>query len=77
MIRVARIAYAMVAVAAPLFAGACAAAGVSQAAAKAIAHPIRLISTPEAMLRPEAQDCAAGVAPLYRRGFPEPQALAS
>jgi hypothetical protein len=36
-------------------AGACAAAGVSQAAAKAIAHPIRLIFTPVAALGPEAR----------------------
>ena len=36
-------------------ADACAAAGVSQAAAKAIAHPIRFISTPVASLEPKAQ----------------------
>ncbi|HEX3422987.1 MAG TPA: hypothetical protein VHS33_06265 [Sphingomicrobium sp.] len=36
-------------------AGACAAAGVSQAAANAIAHPIRLITTPGNILEPETQ----------------------
>jgi hypothetical protein len=41
------------AVAAGVLAGACAAAGVSQIAANAIAHPIRLISTPGNMLEPE------------------------
>lgn len=55
-------------------AGACAEAGVSQAAAKAIAHPIRFISTPDSMLEPKTQDCAINVAPLYRRGFSAPQA---
>ena len=42
-------------------AGACAAAGVSQAAAKAIAHPIRFICTPGNMVEPEAQVRAAEV----------------
>jgi hypothetical protein len=43
-------------------AGACAAAGVSQAAAKAIAHPILFISTPDHMLEPKTQVRAAGIA---------------
>src|SRR5690349_9818117 len=45
-------------------AGPCAAAGVSQAAAKAIAHPIRLISTPDKHVGtgdagPRRRDCSA------------------
>jgi orotate phosphoribosyltransferase len=59
------------------FTGVCADAGVSQAAAKAIAHPIRFICTPGDYLEPEAQVRATAIAPLYRRGFPEPQAAAS
>src|SRR5690348_4951276 len=50
-------------------AGACAAAGVSPAAAKAIAHPMCFISTPEAMLEPKTQDCAAGVGRSIGAGF--------
>jgi orotate phosphoribosyltransferase len=42
-------------------AGAWAAAGVSQAAAKAIAHPNRLICTPGNLVEPETQVRAAGV----------------
>jgi hypothetical protein len=56
-------------------AGVCAAAGVSPAAAKAIAHPISLIVTPVPVFGAHAaRDCAAGIWPLYKRGFPEPQA---
>src|SRR5579864_6019842 len=57
------------AVTAGVLAGACAAAGVSQAAANAIAHPIRLISTPGNMLEPETQVRASLRCGLYRLGF--------
>ncbi len=50
-------------------AGACAAAGVSEAAANAIAHPIRLISTPGNMLEPENAGPRLLGCGLYRRGF--------
>lgn len=43
-------------------AGACAAAGVSQAAAKAITHPMCFISTPGKRLEPEAQVRASAIA---------------
>src|SRR6476469_4308754 len=65
------------AVAAGELAGACAAAGVSHAAAKAIAHPIRLISTPGHLLEPINAGARHRDCPLYRRGFCEPQAPAS
>jgi len=56
-------------------AGVCAAAGVSPAAAKAIAHPISLIVTPVPVIGAlAARDCATGIWLLYKRGFPEPQA---
>jgi len=55
--------------AAGALAGACAAASVSQAAAKAIAHPMCFISTPEAMLEPRTQDCADGVGRSIGAGF--------
>ncbi len=42
-------------------AGACAAAGVSQAAANAIANPIRFICTPDNMLEPKTQVRALGI----------------
>ena len=50
-------------------------AGVSPAAAKAIAHPISLIFTPGDVVGTgkRAKPLALGCAP-YRRGFPEPQA---
>src|SRR5690242_11559869 len=57
------------ALAAGALAGACAAAGVSPAAAKAIAHPMYFISTPEAMLEPKTQDCDAGVGRSIGAGF--------
>ena len=56
-------------IAAGALAGACAAAGVSPAAAKAIAHPMYFISTPEAMLEPKTQDCDAGVGRSIGAGF--------
>src|SRR5689334_9255610 len=55
-------------------AGACAAAGVSQAAAKAIAHPMCFISTPVTCLEPEGTGPRLPSCALYRRGFSEPQA---
>src|SRR5690348_9875317 len=58
-------------------AGVCAAAGVSPAAAMAIAHPISLICTPVPVIGAhEARNCATGIWGLYKRGFPEPQAPA-
>ena len=57
------------ALAAGALAGDCAAAGVSPAAAKAIAHPMYFISTPEVVLEPETQDCAAGVGRSIGAGF--------
>jgi len=47
----------------------CADAGVSQAAAKAIAHPIRFISTPGDYLEPEAQVSATEVSGSIGVGF--------
>lgn len=50
-------------------AGVCADAGVSQAAAKAIAHPIRFICTPGDYLEPETQVRAAEVSGSIGAGF--------
>src|SRR6185503_11641454 len=50
-------------------AGVCADAGVSQAAAKAIAHPIRFICTPGDYLEPEAQVRATAVSGSIGAGF--------
>jgi hypothetical protein len=49
--------------------GVCADAGVSQAAAKAIAHPIRFICTPGDYLEPEAQVSATEVSGSIGVGF--------
>src|SRR4029453_3322082 len=56
--------------------GTCGAAGVSPAAAKAIAHPISLIFTPVTVIGTEGARCRASLkfADPYRRGFREPQA---
>src|SRR6476619_1487104 len=53
----------------------CAAAGVSPAAAKAIAHPISLIFTPVSnALGRKREKPRPLIGGLYRRGFSDPQA---
>src|SRR5690348_841482 len=65
---------AAVVVAGELAGACCAAAGVSQIAANAIAHPIRFIRSPGNVVETGNAGLRRRSWPLYRRGFPEPQA---